>query len=97
MIYNSLIQPHFDYCDVVWGSLNNEQTKRIQKLQNRAARIITFQNYDARSADILKSLRWDNLALRREKHLALMMYDTINGSGPENLSKLFKKFSVTNP
>ena len=40
-IYNALIKPLVDYCDVVWGNLNKALTARLQKLQNRAARIIT--------------------------------------------------------
>ena len=42
-IYKSLIQPVFDYCDIVWDNLDQGLATRIQKLQNRAARIITFQ------------------------------------------------------
>ena len=40
-IYNALIKPIFDYCDAVWGNLNCTLKARFQKLQNRAARIIT--------------------------------------------------------
>ena len=40
MIYNALIQPVFDYCDAVWGNLNKGLASKIQKLQNRPARII---------------------------------------------------------
>ena len=39
-IYKSLIQPVFDYCDVVWDNLDQGLAIRIQKLQNRAARTI---------------------------------------------------------
>ena len=56
-IYKSLIQPHFDYCDIVWSNLNVGQSLRLQKLQNRAARVILSPNYDARSADLLESLQ----------------------------------------
>ena len=42
-IYNSLVQPHLDYCSLVWRSCSKS---RSQKLQNRAARVITFSNYD---------------------------------------------------
>ena len=38
-IYNSLVQPHFDYCSSVWGSCSKNLS---QKLQNRAAIVITF-------------------------------------------------------
>jgi len=41
-MYKALIQPTFDYCDLDWSNLNKGQADRLQKLQNRAARIITF-------------------------------------------------------
>ena len=40
LVYNSLIQPHFDYCSLVWGSLSDQLSDKLQKLQNRAARVI---------------------------------------------------------
>ena len=69
-IYNALIKPLFDYCDVVWGNLNKTLTARLQKLQNRAARIITrkgYAGYDERCADIRQELRWDDLETIRKK------------------------------
>ena len=40
-IYKSLILPHFDYCSAVWGCIGNGLSLKLEKLQNRAARIIT--------------------------------------------------------
>ena len=57
---------------------------------------MTFQGYDVRSADLLKYLNWDNLALKRDKHLSLLMYDTINHNVPKYLSDLFSKCSECN-
>ena len=39
-LVNSLIMPHFDYCDIVYGDLNAECLSRLQKAQNRAVRYI---------------------------------------------------------
>ena len=45
-IYNALnVRPHFDYCSVVWGSCNKTLSTKLQKLQNRSARILTFSSY----------------------------------------------------
>ena len=38
-IFNSLVQPHFDYCSVVWGNCSKTLSTKFQKLQNRAARV----------------------------------------------------------
>ena len=67
-IYNALILPLFDYCDVVWDNPDKGLAERIQKLQNRAARIITQSSYDIRSHDILRQLKWEPIGQRRTKH-----------------------------
>ena len=46
-IYNALIQSHFDYCNLVWGNCGKTLFDRLHKLQNRAARFLTFSSYDA--------------------------------------------------
>ena len=53
--YYSLVQPYFDYCDVVWGGCSKIRAVKLQKLQNRAARIITWADYSIRSSDGCKT------------------------------------------
>ena len=40
--YNQVEQPHFDFCNVVWGSCGIKLADKLQKLQNRAARGSNF-------------------------------------------------------
>ena len=46
----------------------NTRADKLQKLQNRAARIITRADYSIRSSDVLNSLEWSNLEERRKRH-----------------------------
>ena len=50
LIYNSLIQAHFGYCDIhvytVWHSGLNQGQSEQQKLQNRAVWVITQAGYE---------------------------------------------------
>ena len=46
IILNVLVRPHFDYCSVVWGNCNLTLSNKLQKLQNRSTRILTFSSYD---------------------------------------------------
>ena len=55
-IYNALVQPHFDYCCVVWGNCNKNLATKLHKLQNRAARILTSSSYDANTDDLFIDL-----------------------------------------
>ena len=87
-IYNSLIQLLFDYCDVVWDSLPAAGASILQKLQNRAARVITHQGYDIRSNEIRKTLNWKTLAEMRNIHILTMMYKILNNLAPNYLRDL---------
>jgi hypothetical protein len=46
-IYNAIVLSHFDYCSLVWDNCCDYLKNRLQKLQNRAARIITAKTYEA--------------------------------------------------
>ena len=61
-VYNALILPHFDYCSLVWDACSNYLIENLQKLQNRAARVISGKSYDIRSCEILSELGWRPLA-----------------------------------
>ena len=73
-IYKSLIIPHLDYCSAVWGSIGNGLSQKLEKLQSRAARIITGSGWDIRSAQILPALKWASLPDRRTKQLKSLMF-----------------------
>ena len=65
-IYYSLVQPYFDYCDVVWGDCSKTRADKLQKLQNRAARIITI----IRCTEFFRVVK-----LRRKKKKTPISYD----------------------
>ena len=50
-IFMSLVQPHVDYCNSVWGWCGKTLAS---KLQNRPARILTCSNYDANADNLIK-------------------------------------------
>lgn len=40
LLYKSLISPHIEYCSTILFNLNQNEICKIQKLQNKAMRII---------------------------------------------------------
>ena len=56
-LYNALVMPYFNYCCAVWGNINKRLADKLKKLQNKAARILTFSDYDVRSSVLLDELR----------------------------------------
>lgn len=89
LIYNSLVQSYFDYCSVVWGNCGQTLVEKLQKLQNRAARVLTFSNHDSDADELLNHLNWVNLESQRQKTKAVMVYKSINGLAPEYLTSKF--------
>ena len=88
-VYNAIVQPHFDYCDVAWGNCNSTLATKLQKLQNRAARILTFSSYDANADPLLDKLSWRKLADRRPSHIATMVYKSLNNLARDYLGTKF--------
>ena len=96
LIYNALVQPHFDYCCEVWDVLGKTLSDRLQKLQNRAARIImNFKNDSGQSLLARNSLGWINLEERRAQIKAKLMYISIKNLASERLSNLFQNSNTT--
>ena len=58
LIYNAIVRPYFDYCCEVWDVFGETQSKRHQKLQNRAARIILNLSNDVHHTIALHALGW---------------------------------------
>jgi hypothetical protein len=91
-IYRALIQPYFDYCSYLWGVCNKQLKDKLQKFQNQAARIIAGASYEARSADILPSLAWDNLEARRHTTKSTLLYKVLsNHTGPNLKETLIRR------
>ena len=70
-IYKSTIEPYLDYCSIVWDSVGSELSSKLQRLQNRAARIITGARYTKRSGEVLSELGWQTLKQRRLQQTAI--------------------------
>ena len=88
-VYKALIQPHFDSYIVVWGSCGIKLADKLQKLQNRAARALTFSSYDAEASQLFQNLNWNNLSTQLDIQRALMVFKSLNGLAPEYLSSTF--------
>ena len=50
------MEPHFQYCCSVWGCCNAAEIQHLQKLLNRAARIVTNSSFDAAIKPMFESL-----------------------------------------
>ena len=72
---------------VLYGviSINKGLADKLQKMQNTAARNLTFSNYEVRSSVLLDELGWERLEYVRLKQLAVTMYTIYDDLSPSYL------------
>ena len=91
-VFNALVQPYFNYCSEVWGHCNKSLWNKLQKLRNRAARILTFSSYDTSAYALLEQLNWKRLDTQRQIQVATMVYKSMHSLTPDHLGSLFTKY-----
>ena len=89
LLYKSLVVPHFDYCDVVWGNACKTYLLRLDKLQNAAGKIILGLPRRYPTELLLNTLGWQKLHDRRSNHLNVMVYKSLACKLPSNLCNIF--------
>ena len=87
-VYNCLVLPVLCYTDTAWGELSVECKSRLQRLQNRAARIIVRRDS---SSEALKTLGWPNLETIRKRNNSILVYKCLNNLVPQYLSDYFSR------
>ena len=92
-MYLSIVQPHFSYCCSVWGCCGATKLKTLQKLQNRAARIVTGSPFDTPAAPLLQRLGWPSIDKLINRETCTMVFKSLNDLAPENLGNIFSKLS----
>ena len=90
LVHNTIILPIFDYCDITWSSLLQQDQDRLQRLQNRSARIIARC---ARSSEAMEQLNWSPLSRRRSYHKAKLVFQCLHSLAPAYFSSYFTRFS----
>ena len=92
-MYKSIIESHFRFCCLVWGVCSATALNKLEKLQNRAARIATSSPYDAPSQPLLEKLGWQTIRELIDMETATMVYRSINNEAPDYLLILFERLS----
>ena len=93
LIYEALVQPYFNYCSPLWDNCGIGLKDKLQKFQNRAARVITGSTYDIRSIDVLNTLGWKTLDQKRNYTKSMFMYKIINDHAASNLRHSFRLYN----
>ena len=87
-VYQSLVLPVMDYCDVAWSSIGKIERDKLDRAQRRAAKIVL----KTKDSDTEKNLRWLPLSMRRDMHTIDLTFKCLKGSPPMFFKDYFKVF-----
>ena len=80
LLVKSTIIPLLDYADVTWGDTANlTLMKKVQVLQNLAAKFVLDMPRHSSATEALHQLGWDNLMERRRLHRLILFFKALNG------------------
>ena len=85
MLVQAMILPVFDYGDVVWSSCSNTLLDRLQRLHNRAGKLILKCPFRTASVEVRKQLHWTSIRDRQNFHICNMTYKCFNNLVPPYL------------
>ncbi|MEE9189443.1 MAG: reverse transcriptase family protein [Candidatus Neomarinimicrobiota bacterium] len=93
-IYSSIVLPHLQYCNIVWGNTYPTRLEPLYLLQKRAMRIIHNSDFRAHSAPLFRISKQLNIYDINIHQTASFMFQFINNTLPPGLE--FSFISRTN-
>ena len=94
LMINALVTSRLDYCNSLMFGLPKYSIERLQKLQNKAARLVVQHPSTSSSAPMLKRLHWLPVAARIEFKTACLVHKCLfSTTSPEYLNNLITLYN----
>ena len=88
-IVNAFINSQFGYCPLVWMCHSRKMNNKINKIQERALRIV-YEDANSTYKGLLKKDESVTIHEKNIKLLAIEIYKVINGISPEIMKEIFQ-------
>ena len=88
IIYKSSILPHLTYCHLVWHNCRSSDSRKIERIQERALRAV-FNSHSESYENLLVRAELPSLLNRRLQDIAILMYKIKYGLAPSIVNELF--------
>ena len=88
LIMQAFTFSNFDYCALIWHFCSESNTAKIEKIQERALRLV-LDNHISDHSTLLGKAVIDPLKTKRIKTLAMEIYKTIYSINPNYMEEIF--------
>ena len=99
LIYTTYVRPHLDYCDIVFdGHITVNDELRLERVQRRAARLVTGTPPRTSTDRLRQDLGWETLKTRRRLH-KLHFFHKLSSTvhqQPEYIKHILPQTRITN-
>ena len=89
-VVRSLVTSRLDYCNSLYNGVTGKNLDRLQKLQNKAARVIHCKPPRTHTTPLLKELHWLPVRERIHHKSLTLVYKCLHDLSPNYLSSLLK-------
>jgi hypothetical protein len=91
----SVVGSRLDYCNSLLTGITDYNLHRLQRIQDRAARLVLLCPYRCSAAPLLKTLHWLPVANRIDFKIALMSFKILTSQQPSYLHSLLTPYNPT--
>ena len=86
-IFHTFIFSNFNFCPLAWHFCTEKNSKKIEKVQERALRFV-YEDYNSSYDNLLKKAKVPSLQIRRMRTMALETFKIMNKLSPSCLHSL---------
>ena len=87
---HAFISSQLDYCNSLYAGIDQSQLRRLQLVQNAAARLLTGTKKREHITPVLASLHWLPIRFRVDFKLLLFVFKSLHGLAPPYLADLLR-------
>ena len=91
----SLVMSHLDYCNAIFYGLPEVDLKRLQRVQNVAAKLVLSKSCRDSVTKCMLHLHWLPIKSRIEYKILILTHKCVYGEAPKYLTDLITKWGVT--